>query len=46
LGEPGRRSPAEDAEPGPDEPGVALVHEGRGDEVVVLVELVDRPTLR
>jgi hypothetical protein len=46
LGEPGRRSSGGYAEPGLGERGVVLVHEGRGAEVVVLVELVERPTLR
>jgi hypothetical protein len=46
MGEPGRRSPGGDVEPGLGERGVAVVHQGRGAEVVVLVELVDRPTLR
>jgi hypothetical protein len=35
-----------DAEPGLGERRVVLIHDGRGDEVVVLVELVERPTLR
>jgi hypothetical protein len=46
LGSAGEEVAGGDAGPGPGEPGVVLVHEGRGDEVVVLVEPVERPTLR
>jgi len=46
LGRVGEEVAGGDAEPGLGEPGVVLVHEGRGDEVVVLIELVERPTLR
>jgi hypothetical protein len=45
LAEPGEEAAGGDAEPGPVEPGVVLLHKGRGDEVVVLVELAQRPTL-
>jgi hypothetical protein len=46
LGSAGEEVAGGDAGPGPGELGVVLVHEGRGDEVVVLVEPVERPTLR
>jgi hypothetical protein len=46
VGRAGEEVAGRDAEPGLGERGVAVVWEGRGAEVVVLVELVERPTLR
>jgi hypothetical protein len=46
VGRAGEEVAGRDAEPGLVERGVVLIHDGRGAEVVVLVELVERPTLR
>jgi hypothetical protein len=46
AGRVGEEVAGRDAEPGLDERGLVLVHEGRGAEVVVLVDLVERATLR
>jgi hypothetical protein len=46
VGRAGEEVAGGDTEPGLGERDVVLVLEGRGDEVVVLVERVERPTLR
>ena len=46
VGRAGEKVAGGAAEPGLGERGVLLLHDGRGAEVPVLVELVERPTLR
>jgi hypothetical protein len=46
MGGAGEEVAGRDAEPGLGERGVVLIHDGRGEEVAVFVELVERPTLR
>jgi hypothetical protein len=46
VGRAGEEVAGRDAEPGLGERGVVLVHESRGAEVVVLIDLLERPTPR